>query len=70
MKDKEESKNTDLKLTIIKTKITTSDSITLWQIVEKKVEVVAYFILQGSKITAVVTAAMKLKTACSWKGKL
>ena len=45
MKDKEESKNTDLKLTIIKTKITTSDSITLWQIVEKKVEVVAYFIL-------------------------
>ena len=45
MKDKEESGNTDLKLIIIKTKITTSDSITSWQIVEKKVEVVTYFIL-------------------------
>ena len=45
MKDKEKSENTDLKFIIIKTKITTSVSITLWQIVEKKVEVVTYFIL-------------------------
>ena len=70
MKVKEKSEKVGLKLNIQKTKVMASGPITLWEIDGEKVEVVAYFILQGSKITAVVTAAMKLKTACSWKGKL
>ena len=33
-------------------------------------EIVKDFIFLGSKITAMVTAAMKLKDACSFKEKL
>ena len=51
MKVKEESEKAGLKLNIQKTKIMTSDLITLWQIDEEKVAV-ADFILLGSKITA------------------
>ena len=51
-----------------------SDSITSWQIDEGKVEAVTDFIFLGSKFTVdgdlIVTAAMKLKDACSLEEKL
>ena len=46
-----------------------SSPITSWQIDGKAMETVRNFIFLGSKIT-VVTAAMKLKDACSLEGKL
>ena len=58
---KEESEKVDLKLNIQKTKIMASGPITLWQIDGETVETGTDFILGGSKITA----AMKLKDACS-----
>ena len=42
---------------------------TSWQIDGKTMETVRDFIFLGSKITEVVTAAMKLKDAYSLKGK-
>ena len=47
-----------------------SGPITSWQIDGETVETVAEFIFWGSKITAEVTAAMKLKDACSLEDKL
>ena len=70
MKVKEESKKADLKLNIQKTNIMTSSSIISWQIDGETVETVADFIFLGSKITADVIAAMKLKDAYSLEGKL
>ena len=64
---KEESETVGLKLNIQKTKIMASSTITSWQI---EVETVSDFIFWGSKITADVTAAMKLKDAYSLEGKL
>ena len=52
MKVKEESKKVGLKLSIQKTKIMASGSITSWQIDGETVEIVADFIFLGSKITA------------------
>ena len=52
MRVKEESKKSDLKLNIQKTKIMSSGPITLWQIEGGKVEAVADFIFLESKITA------------------
>ena len=52
MKVKEESEKVGLKLNIQKTKIMTSGPITSWQIDGETVEIVADFILGGSKITA------------------
>ena len=49
---KEESEKVGLKLNIQKTKIITSGSITSWQIDGETMEMVKYFILLGSKITA------------------
>ena len=69
-KVKEESEKVVLKLNIQKTKIMASGPITSWQIDGETVETVADFIFLGSKITADVTAAMKLKDAYSLKGKL
>ena len=69
MKVKEESENVGLKLNIQKTKIMASGPITSWQMEEETMETVADFILGGSKIT-MVTAAMKLKDACSLEEKL
>ena len=46
-----------------------SGPITSWQIVGDKMETMSDFIF-GSKITADVTAAMKLKDACSLEEKL
>ena len=47
-----------------------SGPITSWQIDGETMETVTDFILGGSKITADVTAAMKLKDTCSWEEKL
>ena len=47
-----------------------SGPITLWEIDGDTVETVSDFILGGSKITAVVIAAMKLKDTHSLEGKL
>ena len=52
LKVKEESKKTDLKLNIQKTKIMASSPITSWQIDGETMETVTDFILGGSKITA------------------
>ena len=70
MKVKEESEKADLKLNIQKTKIMASSPITSWQIDGETMETVREFIWGGSKITADVTAAMKLKDTCSLEEKL
>ena len=70
MKVKEKSEKTGLKLNIQKRKIMTSSPITSWQIDGEKMETVTDFIFLGSKITASVTAAMKLKDACSLEEKI
>ena len=66
MKVKEESEKAGLTLNIQKTKIMASGPITSWQTDRETMEPVADFIFGGSKITA----AMKLKDACSLEGKL
>ena len=70
MKVKEESEEVGLKLNIQKTKIMASGPITSWQIDGETVEIVTYFTLGGSKITQMVTVAIKLKDAYSLEGKL
>ena len=70
MKVKEESEKIGLKLNIQKTKIMAPSPITSWQIDGETGETVADFIFLGSKITANVIAAMKLKDAYSLEGKL
>ena len=67
MKVKEESEKVGLKLNIQKTMIMASGPITSWEI---DGETVADFIFLSSKITTIVTVAMKLKDACSLEGKL
>ena len=69
MKVKEKSEKAGIKLNIQKTKIMASSPITSWQIDGETVETVSEFILGGSKITADVTAAMKLKDAYSLEEK-
>ena len=61
MKMKEESEKVGLKLNIQKTKIMVSGPITSWQIDGETIETVTDFIFGGSRITADVTAAMKIK---------
>ena len=56
-----------LKLNIQKTKIMASGPTTSWEIDE---ETVPDFILGALKSLQIVTAAMKLKDACSLEGKL
>ena len=70
MKEKEESEKVSLKLNIQKTKIMAFGPITSWQIDSETVETVADFIFGGSKTLQMVTAAMKLKDACSLEEKL
>ena len=65
-----ESEKVGLKLNIQRTKIMASGPITSWQIDGETVETMSDFILGGSKITADVTATMKLKDAYSLEGKL
>ena len=67
---KEESEMVGLKLNIQKTKIMTSSPITSWQIGREIMETVTDFILGGPKSLQMVTAAMKLKDACSLEKKL
>ena len=70
MKVKDESEKAGLKLNIQKTKITASGLITSWQIDREAIETVTDFVFSGSKIIVMVTAAMKLKEACSLEEKL
>ena len=70
MKVKVESEKVGVKLNIQKMKIMASGPITSWQIDRETVETVADFIFLGSKITADVIAAMKLKDTYSLEGKL
>ena len=58
---KEESAKVDLKLNIQKIKIMASGPITSWQVDGETVETVTDFILGGSKITKMVSAAMRLR---------
>ena len=67
---KEESEKVGLKLNIQKTKIMASGPITIWQIDGETVGTVSDFIFGAPKSLQMVTAAMKLKDACSLEGKL
>ena len=71
MKVKEESeKESALKLNIQKTKIMATGPITSWQIDGETMETVRDFIFLAPKSLQMVTAAMKLKDACSLEEKL
>ena len=70
MKVKEESEKVGLKLNIQKTKIMASSPITSWEIDGETVESVSDFIFWAPKSLQMVTAAMKLKDACSLEEKL
>ena len=70
MKVKEESEKLCLKLDIQKTKIMASGPITSWQIDGETVETVTDFIFWTPKSLSMVTAAMKLKDACSLEERL
>ena len=70
MKVKEESERADLKLNIQKTKIMASGPITSWQLDGETMETVRDFIFWTPKSLQMVTAAMKLKDACSLEEKL
>ena len=65
-----ENEKVGLKLKIQKTKIMASCPITSWQIEVETMETMRNFIFLGSKLLQIVTAAMKLKDACSLKEKL
>ena len=70
MKVKEESEKLGLKLNIQKIKIMASGPITSWQIDGGTVETVTDFFWGAPKSLQMVTAAMKLKDACSVEEKL
>ena len=70
MKVKEESEKAGLKLNIQNMKIMAYSSITSWQIDRKTMETVRDFIFLVSKITQMVTAALKLKDTGSLEEKL
>ena len=71
MKLKEDSERFGLKLNIQKTKIMASSSITSWQTDGETMETVTDFSFGGApKSLQMVTAAMKLKDACSLEEKL
>ena len=67
---KKESEKAGLKLSIQETKMMASSPITSWQIDGETMETVTNFIFLGSKSLQMVTAAMKLKDACSLGKKL
>ena len=70
MKVKVESKNVGLKLNIQKMKIMASGSITSWQIDGKTMKQWQTLFSWTPKSLQMVTAAMKLKDACSLEEKL
>ena len=67
MRVKEESEKAGLKLNIQKTKIMALGPITSWQL---DMETMTDFILGAPKSLQMVTAAMKLKDACSLEKKI
>ena len=67
---KEESEKVGLKLNIQQTKIMASGPITSWHIDGETVETVTDFIFWAPKLLQMVTAALKLKDACSLEEKL
>ena len=67
---KEESEKVGLKFNIQKVEIVASSLITSWQIDGETMEIVTDFILGAPKSLQMVTAAMKLKHACSLEEKL
>ena len=70
MKVKEENEEVGLKLNIQKTKIMAFSPITSWQIDGETMETVRTLFFGASKSLRMVTAAIKLKDACSLEGKL
>ena len=70
MKVKEGSEKVSLKLNIQKTKIMASGPITSWQIDAETVETVRLYFGGAPKSLQMVTAAMKLKDACSLEERL
>ena len=70
MRVKGESEKVGLKLNIQKTKIMASGLITSWQIDRETMETVTDFMFWAPKSLQMVTAAMKLKDACSLEEKL
>ena len=69
MKVKEESEKVGLKLNIQKMKIMASDPITSWQVDGETMETQTDFISWAPKSLQMVTAAIKLKDACSLEEK-
>ena len=65
-----ESEKVGLKFNIQKTKIMASGPITSWQIDGETIETVIGFIVGAPESLQMVTAAMKLKDACSLEEKL
>ena len=70
LKVKEKSEKVGLKFSIQKTKIMSSSPITSWQIDGETVETETDFIFRAPKSLQMMTAATKLKDACSSEGKL
>ena len=70
MKVKEESEKAGLKLNIQKMKIMASGPITSWQIDGEKCKQWLTLFFRAPKSLQMVTAAMKLKDACSLEEKL
>ena len=70
MKVKEESENVGLKLNIQKTKIMASGPITSWEKMGKQWKQCQTLFWGAPKSLQMVTAAMKLKDACSLEEKL
>ena len=70
MKVKEESEKAGLKLNIQKTKIMASSPVTSWQINGKQWKQWQTLFWGAPKSLQMVTAAMKLKDACSLEEKL
>ena len=70
MKVKEESEKVGLKLNIQKTKVIASSPITLWQTDGKQWKQWETFFSWAPRALQMVTAAMKLKDACSLEDML
>ena len=70
MKVKEESEKDGLKINIQKTKIMESGPITSWEIEGETMETVMTSFSWAPKSLQMVTAAMKLKDACSLEYKI
>ena len=70
MKVNEDSGKVGLKVNIQKTKVMASSLITSWQIDGETMETVTDFFWVAPKSLQMVTAAMKLKDACSLEEKL